>query len=474
MQFPEFDRATTLVIFGATGDLSRKKLIPALFDMYRRNYLPTQFQVVGFSRRAMSDEEFQVFVLETLKAKADKHDMEIIQAFVRLFHYQRGDFDVLESYSELSTHLQAIDMQVGVCMNKLFYLAVPPTAYKSIFLHLHASELTVPCSDVVGWTRVLVEKPFGRDLETAQELDTLLSNSFQEKQIFRIDHYLAKETIQDILTFRFSNTIFEPIWNNTWIEKVEIKLWEDIDIASRGVLYDDIGALRDVGQNHILQMLALIAMEHPGDITADAIRQARVSVIEKLQLFTDTLSESVVRGQYEGFVESDGVVQDSSTETYFKLKTKIDTERWRGVPFFLESGKALKDKKVEIIVTFKGAHPCFCPESHDVHAHQNTVTFSIQPLEKITVRFWSKKPGMIADVSAQDLSFDYATKEGDDNRVDAYERVLFDCIAGDQTLFASTDEVQSSWAFITPILDAWHNTPLVSYPKGSEGPENSL
>lgn len=473
MQFPQFDFPTTLIIFGVTGDLSRKKLIPSLFDMYRKNYLPSEFRVVGFSRRNFSDDDFQVFVESIVKEKSLQYDAETITSFAKLFRYRQGHFDDEASYHKLAELLLNIDNTVGQCMNKLFYLAVPPTEYKIIFQNLVHSELTIPCSETVGWTRVLVEKPFGKDLETAQELDRLLGKLFKEKQIFRIDHYLAKETIQDILTFRFSNTIFEPIWNNKWIEKVEIKLWEDIDIASRGVFYDDIGALRDVGQNHVLQMLALIAMEHPGEINAEAIRLARVNVIQKLKLFDD-IQTSSIRAQYDGFSQSDGVVDESQTETYFKLKTRIENDRWSGVPFYLESGKALKDKKVEIIVTFKGAHPCFCPKNHDVHAHQNSVTFTIQPKEKISIRFWSKRAGILPDVSAQDLSFEYASSEEDVIRVDAYEKVLFDCIAGDQTLFASTDEVAASWAFITPILHAWHDTPLETYARGSSGPRKDM
>jgi glucose-6-phosphate 1-dehydrogenase len=474
MKFPQFDFPTTVIIFGVTGDLSRKKLLPSLFDMYSKNYLPTAFRIVGFSRNKYSDDEFRSFVLDILQKKYPLRSKEDFNAFAELVRHQQGTFEDGDSYHRLADLLLDIDNTVGQCMNKLFYLAVPPVAYKTIFQNISTSELTIPCSNSVGWTRVLVEKPFGRDLETAQELDALLGSLFQEKQIFRIDHYLAKETLQDILTFRFSNTIFEPIWNNQWIEKVEIRLWEDIDIAARGAFYHDVGALRDVGQNHILQMLALIAMNHPGVIEADAIRSSRVEVMKNTHIDADTLQENVIRGQYKGFVDTEGVPDNSETETFFRLKAYIDNERWKGVPFYMESGKAMKDKKVEIVVTFKEAHPCFCPQSHNTHTHQNVITFSIQPMEKITVRFWSKRPGIVAEVIPQDLSFEYAMSVDEGMRTDAYEKVLFDCIAGDQTLFASTEEVSASWAFITPILKNWDKVPLETYDRGSSGPKRQL
>ncbi|MEI7511195.1 MAG: glucose-6-phosphate dehydrogenase [Candidatus Peregrinibacteria bacterium] len=474
MLFQKFNFPTTLIIFGVTGDLSRKKLLSSLFHMYCKDYLPSAFRVVGFSRHQYSESAFQEFVKEILLEKDPEADLEKIEEFTGLFYHQYGTFEDTTSYEALSKLLLEIDNTVGICMNKLFYLAVPPTSYKVIFQNLSESDLTIPCSGKLGWTRILVEKPFGRDLETAQELDQLLGNLFREKQIFRIDHYLAKETIQDILTFRFSNTLFEPVWNKNFVEKVEIKLWEDIDIASRGLFYDDIGALRDVGQNHILQMLALVAMDHPGEINADAIRHARVKVMQNLKLADEQdLENCIIRGQYEGFADGVTVQSTSETETYFKMKTFVDNERWEGVPFYIESGKAVKDKKVEITISFKGAHPCFCLEEHDGSEHQNTITLSIQPKEQITVRFWSKKPGMVSGVIPQDLSFDYSLGKEQGMRVDAYEKVLFDCIAGDQTLFASTDEISASWAFITPILKKWHTVPLEIYAKGSVGPERN-
>jgi len=472
MKNTQFDSPTVVIIFGVTGDLSRKKLLPSLFDMFRRGYLPTVFRVVGFSRQSYSDENFQAFVRDALREKKSVYQPDELASFLKIFSYQQGTFEDALAYTQLSQTLLTIDGCVGQCTSKLFYLAVPPTFYEVIFHNLAQSGLTIPCDQNLGWTRVLVEKPFGKDLKTAQELDILLGKLFQERQIFRIDHYLAKETIQNILTFRFSNIIFEPIWNREWIEKVDIKLWEDIDVSTRGAFYDDVGALRDVGQNHMLQMLALIAMEHPGELHADAIRAKRADVMK--QLMSGDISQNVVRGQYEGFTDTIGVKKDSDTETYFRLKTFIDNDRWQGVPFYLESGKALKEKKVEIIVTFKPIHPCFCPLPHASHTHQNTLTFTIQPEEKITVRFFTRQQGIRSNVVEQDLSFDYAKIEEQRVQTDAYEKVLFDCIVGDQTLFASTEELRASWSFITPLLEEWHTLALEVYPRGSLGPEKTL
>jgi glucose-6-phosphate 1-dehydrogenase len=475
MKLPQVNFPTTIVIFGVTGDLGRKKLIPALFDLYAKEYLPTTFRIVGFARKEYSHEVFRAFVRDVIRERGHHHPDEMINDFLENVFYQQGLFDDIHTYTVLSEFLGQLDLSVGQCTNKLFYLAVPPASYQTIFQNLAQSGLTIPCSDAVGWTRVLVEKPFGKDLQTAQELDMLLGELFQEKQIFRIDHYLAKETVQNILTFRFSNNIFDPVWNREWIEKVEIKLLENIDVQTRGAFYDDVGALRDVGQNHILQMLALIAMEHPENLQADHIRAGRAKVFQSLRLADDDIEKGVVRGQYEGYASVEGVRPDSTTETYFKLKTFIENDRWRGVPFYLESGKALGERKVEIVVHFKKIDPCFCPQPHGLHKHSNMVTFSIQPEEKITVRFWAKRPGITSEIIPRDLSFDYAgDADGKESLPDAYEKVLFDCIAGDQTLFTSTDEVRASWEFITPILERWDATKLEVYTKGSAGPEREL
>ena len=464
---------TIVVILGATGDLSRKKLIPSLFDLYIRKHLPEGFRIIGFSRGMLSDEDFRNFMHKSIDAQSVDHKQRDMDDFLGHAFYLQGDFDDLNAYGKLSGSFLAADKDFGRCSNKLLYLAVPPKYYESIFQNLASAYLSSPCSDETGWTRVLVEKPFGRDIDTARSLDRMLGHLFREEQIFRIDHYLARETLQNILTFRFSNTIFEPVWNNNYIEKIEIRLLEKIGVEMRGAFYEDIGALRDVGQNHLLQMLAIITMDHPGPLGVDSIRRERAKIISSLiPPPVNAIKDSVVRGQYIGFTGEKDVHADSATETYFRIKAYLDNDRWRGVPFYLESGKALKEKKTEIAVYFKEIEPCFCPGSHKERRHQNIFTFKIQPDEGISIRFWARQPGLGEEIETRDFAFNYG--EGSKLRTDAYERVLYDCIQGDQTLFVSTDEVTAAWEYITSILNNWVRTELHKYQKGSGGPEVSL
>ncbi len=375
------------------------------------------------------------------------------------FEYADGVFDNPEAYVNLKAQLDKIDAGFGQCTNKLLYCAVSPLFYEVIFNELAKSGLNIPCGGDLGWTRVLVEKPFGKDTETAEKLERQLASIFKEEQIFRIDHYLAKETIQNILTFRFSNPMFEPVWNAKSIEKVHIKVLEKNDVGERGEFYDGVGALRDIGQNHILQMLALIAMERPSGMEAADVRKKRATILKRLVFYKST-SAQTVRAQYTGFREEMGVTADSQTETYFKLTAFIKSWRWRKVPFVLESGKALGESRAEIVVYFKKKNTI----------EQNVLRFRIQPDEGIEIVFWVKKPGFENEYQKKNLSFSYDASKLETEVPDAYERVLYDCVRGDQTLFASTDEVRYSWKFITPILEKLKNFPLASYERGSEGP----
>lgn len=459
---------TTIVIFGVTGDLSRRKLLPALFDLYSQGQLPEQFCVLGFSRSEMSDESFRALVRGIIEKKGYRHTPEKLDAFLALMHYAPGHFEEDDAYRRLGERLISLDEAVsGGCSNKLFYLAVPPEFYEGIFYQLANSGLTIPCGGAKGWTRVLVEKPFGKDLHTAQALDELLGKLFREEQIFRIDHYLAKEAMQNMLAFRFSNILFEPIWNSTYIERVAITLSEKEGIEGRGNFYDGVGALRDVGQNHLLQMLALVAMENPGALDAASIRSARARVLQELRPISadDITNASLVRGQYAGYTKELRVAPDSATETYFRMRVSVENHRWKGVPFVLESGKRLAEKKTEVRVYFKKA-ACLCPPDLERH-HQNMLIFRIQPDEGITVVFWAKKPGFAMELESKTLSFLYKETSGTNLLPDAYERILYDCIRGDQTLFTSTEEVHASWKFITPILDQWQKLPLHVYETGS-------
>lgn len=471
--FEEKNIPTILVIFGATGDLSRRKLLPALFDLHESDLLPDMTRIVGVARRGLSDDDYRMFAKQQIEKyrgkKYDKNDMEV---FLNRLVYHSGDFSTPENYKKLSERLISIEDSFGACSNKLFYLSVSPSYYNVIFKELANSGLTIPCSSKDGWTRVLVEKPFGEDIKTAKELDKMLGLLFKEEQIFRIDHYLGKETLQDILMFRFSNLIFEPIWNNKYIEKVELILNEDIDIEGRGSFYDKIGALRDVGQNHILQMLAFVAMDNPKEFTSEAIRKNRASVVEKLQKISKhNLREHVLRAQYSGYKNEEGVSPDSKTETYFKIKTFINNERWRGVPFVLESGKALSEKRAEINVHFKKTEDCLCPKGAEKH-HSNVLTFRIQPNAGISILFWVKKPGVEMQLEPKKLSFSY--NDEDSKRITAYERILFDAIIGDQTSFTSTKEVSAAWEFITPILENWEDLELHEYEKGASMADTQL
>jgi len=460
----DFKRIPTLiVIFGATGDLSTKKLIPAIFDLYNESMLPETFKVVGFSRGKRTDEEFRAFARGAILAKGHKHTSARVRDFVEHLHYHSGFFEDAEAYLSLGEHFIDLDKKFGGCSNKLFYLAVPPVSYEPILQNLADSGLTIPCSNKEGWTRVLLEKPFGNDIETAIKLDKMLGLLFREEQIFRIDHYLAKETIQNMLAFRFSNVLFEPTWNSEYIEKVEIKLLETAGVEGRGAFYDQLGALRDVGQNHILQMLAAVAMENPGKLASETIRARRAEVLGSLApVRKSEIAERTARGQYKGYRDAKGASPRSRTETYFRIEARINNERWRGVPFFLESGKKMGEKKTEVNVYFKKTGSCLCPPDAEQH-HQNILTFRIQPDEGISVLFWAKMPGFADVLEPRKMSFLYKQSEQDRELADAYERVLYDCIRGDQTLFTSTDEVLAAWKFITGIIEKWETVPLRTY-----------
>ena len=433
--------------------------------------LPDRFAIVGVSRRHFSREELREYLRGRMNIKQGQFFEEHIKHFLDHVSYEEGQFDSPQLYTSLSAHLKSIDNTWGQCSNKLFHLSIPPALYEGILLELSASKLTLPCSDGIGWTRVLIEKPFGNDIETARNLDKLLGNLFNESQIFRIDHYLAKEALQNILTFRFSNSLFEPLWDREHIEQVHIKLLEKETASSRGAFYDATGALKDVGQNHLLMMLAIIAMDKPADTSqSDAMRRLRAHVLSKLVAIPKRyLAENLIRGQYEGFRRESGVSANSLTETYFRITTKINNRRWKGVPFYLEAGKALCEDKVEIDVYFKRNVNGKREHKNGMaqETHQNILTFRIQPDEGIKIRFFVKKPGVGMETESKILKFHYGDSPSLASLPEAYERLIHDAIVGDQTLFASTDEIMASWKFITPILENWDKLPLVIYAKGA-------
>lgn len=456
---------TSIVIFGGTGDLAQTKLYPALLDLYAHGALPTGFRIVGISRQKLTYEDYVEFVKKSLAKKVGSYEPSVIEQFCQNIEYHDGDFSSSSTYTDLLSWLKNFDDSVMQCTNKLFYLAVPPQLYSVIFKNLDESGLMRTCDGVYSWARVLVEKPFGRDLVTAQKLEEELCSRFTEEQIYRIDHYLAKDSIENIIALRFANTILSDSWYNRQVESISIRLLETKDVANRGAFYDGVGALRDVGQNHVLQILALLTMT-PSDIsTVESIRVARAEVLESL-----INPIKVVKGQYRGFASTAGVAPDSTTDTYFKIETALSSSRWSGVPITLEAGKALDKNINEVVVTFRPQVNWQTQAEPHVKDHRNVLTMQYSPEQKITLSVWVKKPGFAFALEERVLELSRG-ESVDDYSPEAYERVLYDCISGDQTRFVSGAEVMAAWKFITPLLQS-DNIPLVIYEPGTSGPDN--
>ncbi len=446
----------------------RRKLAASLFGLHEKGLLPKLFHVVGFSKQALTTEGFREMVRDMIGAK-ERAQKEKVEQFVTYFFYQQGLFEQLEGYRKVANILGMRDNEWRVCSNKLFYIAASPQFYKTIFVNLDKSRLTEPCSPEEGWTRVLVEKPFGKDLKTAQDLDRLLGKLFQEEQIYRIDHYLGKETVQNILAFRFSNSFLQDSWNKEGIKSIHIELFEKEGIKKRGGFYDGIGALRDVGQNHILQLLALFTMENPGTFDAKAIRKKRAEVLQALKIYRPReIAKMTMRGQYKGYTKEKDVDPKSRTETYFLMKAYLGVPRWEGIPISMGSGKAMAEDRVEVRIRFRHPTPCLCPLRAEKH-YRNVLHYRIQPNEGIDIMFWAKKPGPEMILEEKSFSFDYKKAFGEDSFADAYEKLLVSAFQGDQTLFVSTEEIVASWKFIDPILRAWQKNivPLKRYKSNS-------
>lgn len=462
----KFEIPTIFVIFGVTGDLVKKKILKALYHLYRKKRLPEKFRVYGFSRRTLDDEKLKIYLREIMRENAFK-DEDKYEDFLSAFYYIQGDFNERSAYDDLAHTLGMVDGNWHICSNKLFYLAVPPVSYKQIITNLHASGLTKPCSPSEGWTRVILEKPFGTDLTTARDLDTLLGTLFREEQIYRVDHYLGKETVKNILVFRFSNSFLTPAWNRNYIEKIHIRLLEQVDIAGRGRFYDKVGALRDVGQNHMLQLASLFIMDQPSKFVPEDIKNKRSEALASLTIMDDAeVVNKTVRGQYEGYLREEGVDAHSQTETYFSIEASSTLSQFEGVPIILESGKAQECEMIEVIVTFKETPWCL----YDIEGEQNnTLHYHIKPEEKISMKFFAKKPGYTLEIAEHELGFDYKKAYDKELFIDDYESLLFDIIKGDQTLFVSTEEIMSEWRFIEPIIKVWSTKklpPLIPYHKG--------
>jgi glucose-6-phosphate 1-dehydrogenase len=462
---------TVFIVLGATGDLMTKKIVPALFNLYEKKALPKHFRFIGVSRRDWSDEDLRRHMEAILSVKAPHASRASVSAFLDYAIYHKLTFQAHDDYAALKDALKKIDDEKGMCSNKLFYLSVPPQFYPEILDNMKRAGLHEECApggEGAGWTRIVVEKPFGNDEKSAKSLDAKLEKIFKEDQIYRIDHYLAKETFQNVLAFRFYNNLFENGWGKELIEKVYVRELENIGVEDRGPFYDPVGALRDVGQNHMLQMVALTAMDQPENLGADAIRKSRADILKALKpLSREEIAHQTFRAQYEGYRSVKGVAPNSETETYFRARFSLDHPNWEGVTFIMEAGKRLIDPKehkevTEIEVIFRHPSPCLCPPGKH---YRDSIIFRQDPKEGITIHFWSKKPGFAMEIEERTFEFDLRGEEHRSQYTEEYEKLLLDCMEGDQTLFISSDEIAAMWRFVDPIVKGWQKglVPLRHY-----------
>jgi glucose-6-phosphate 1-dehydrogenase len=490
------EEPVTVVIFGASGDLAKRKLIPALYHLQADGYLPERYAIVGFSRTPMSDEAYRESMLAALRGQVkDEGTGTAVAAdhpVLRALYYQAGDAGDVESFSRLKERLEAIERERGLGGNRLFYLSVAPEFFPTILHHLAAAGLIRGRAEP-AWSRVIIEKPFGTDLASARALNAKVMECLDEGQIYRIDHYLGKETVQNILSFRFGNSIFEPLFNQKYVDHVQITVAETLGMEGRrGAYYDGAGTLRDMVQNHMLQLLCLIAMEPPSGLEAQGIRDEKVKVLRTLvPLGRKDVAASTVRGQYgvgesegqvvKGYRQEEGVDPRSTTETYVALRIKIDNWRWAGVPFFLRSGKRLRQRVSEVAVQFKQPplhlfrHLVEDDELAAAHPRSNVLVLRIQPNEGISLSFACKRPGM--RIQLEDVEMDFFYGEAFQQRPpEAYERLLLDALRGDASLFTRSDEVECSWRFIQSLHDGWAALPPPPFPNYypfTDGPDEA-
>ncbi len=477
---------TTVVIFGASGDLTQRKLVPALYNLHLDRLLPSSFAVVGVARREMKDDEFR----EVLRKGIEEHsrrplDPDLWEEMAARMTYVPGTFEDPAVYEKLRAKLDEVDRTQGTGGNRLFYLATPPSAYPVVLQKLGEAKLNRPGQNG-RFARVVVEKPFGRDLASARELNQIANRAFDEKDVFRIDHYLGKETVQNLMVFRFANAIFEPLWNQKYLDHVQITVAESIGVEGRGAYYEEAGTIRDMVQNHMFQLLCLLGMEPPVSLEPDAIRDEKVKVLRSLRpIAPERALEETVRAQYgpgsaagkkvPGYREEPDVAKDSHTETYVALRLYVDNWRWAGVPIYLRAGKRLPKRVTEIALQFKDVPHRLFHEGPDDRLDPNVLAMRIQPDEGTTLKFDSKVPGPNPQIQPVTMEFRYGTSFGQEPP-EAYERLLLDAILGDSTLFIRRDEVEASWAFIDAVVQGWSAAakgPLPQYEAGSWGPEEA-
>ena len=475
-----------VVIFGVTGDLSRKKLMPAIYDLANRGLLPPSFALVGFARRDWADEDFGQIVYEAVKEHArTPFRQEVWDRLSEGFRFVQGSFDDDESFASLAEALNKLDVERGTGGNHAFYLSIPPNAFPVVCEQLKKSGLADPQDG--RWSRVVIEKPFGHDLQIAKELNAVVNSVFPEESVFRIDHYLGKETVQNLIALRFANTLFEPLWNNLTIDHVQITVAETQGVGERWPYYDEYGAMGDMVQNHMMQLLCLVAMEPPSDLQPDSVRNEKVKVLKSLRhIGRAEVAQNVVRGQYvkgvvdgrqvKGYAEEKG--SESETETFVAIQAHIDNWRWAGVPFFLRTGKRLPQRDTEIFIQFKGVpHSIFTGDSK-ADMQPNQLLIRLQPEEDIVLKVMNQAPGLSLEgmrLESLPLSLSLSAKHNMRRRI-AYERLILDALNGVSTLFVRRDEVEKAWEWVDGVNDAWRKNgqPPRPYAAGSWGPAGAF
>ncbi len=460
----------TLVIFGASGDLAQRKLVPALFGLHLKGRLPAGFRLLGFSRTPHTDETFRQALEAEISSQA--LDPAAWPAFSEQLGYVTGDPTNEVDLSRLEARLKKGESADGA--NRLYYLATPPQVYTPVVAALCQQGMV---DQARGWRRVVIEKPFGSDLPSAQALNQAIHKELSEDQIYRIDHYLGKETVQNVLVFRFANSIFEPIWNRNYIDHVQITMAESSGVGHRGPFYDSVGILRDMFQNHLMQLMALVAIEPPASFVADSLRNEKAKLMSAIRpIRSEEVHQHTVRGQYRGYLQEPGVAPGSQTATYAAVRFYVDNWRWQGVPFYLRSGKRLPAKTTEISIQFKSVpHVMFAlPVGRQIRP--NSISLCLQPDEGIHLRFEAKVPDTVADMRSVDMDFHYADDFGPGAIPEAYERLLLDALNGDASLFNRTDSIELAWALIDPIVQGWETPiapPLETYEPGCWGPPSA-
>jgi glucose-6-phosphate 1-dehydrogenase len=474
----------SVILFGASGDLAKRKVIPAMYDLAQHNSLGERYAIIGFARTPMTDESFRTTIGEAAKTISEVGPIDPAKwnDFSSNLYYSAGEYGDLNSYAQLAKRLAEIDKEKKLGGNRLFYLSTPPEVYPDIVEQLGRAGLAKP-SNPNSWVRIIIEKPFGRDLASARELNKIVLDVFEEKQVYRIDHYLGKDTVQNLLVLRFGNGIFEPLWNRNYVDHVQITAAETLGVERRGGFYETAGALRDMIQSHVLQLTSLTAVEPPASFDATAVRNEKLKVLQSIRPFNlEMVAQSVVRGQYApgsvngakvaGYRDELGVNPNSRTETFVAMKVLIDNWRWAGVPFYLRTGKRLAKRTTEIVIQFRCApHIVF----REREVEPNRLVLNIQPDEGISVSFGAKRPGTEMSIGNVTMNFSYREAFGGASR-SAYATLVNDCLRGDATLFDRGDSVEAAWSLVDPILDVWsaaRTGKVPTYPAGTWGPKES-